>query len=467
MASAAKAQATPKARRAKGTGAIYETPEGNFRAVVKLKDSSGKLVPYTHRLPTKAAADAWLSDIIARHRGGTLSPKQKDDTNTVRKLMSVWIDDKYQAANSVGKPTVATVADYEAQIKMWILPTLGQMELSRLHRDNIYDWLKMLNRAVSPKTKKLLSHDRKHRVWGVLRQAMAYGVTEGYLAKNPLKGIEGLKQQESAVLNRVMTEADYQKFMAYINKKGCDHAKGYCALRWKLGVQGTRRQMEVLGLDWRHVHLNAEKPYMRINQRLRRQGWYHDCGGMITGDDGKVAFPCGQKTAKKCSKAIPGGLMVVEGTKPGDSVRPEIPIKEFLNAFIIHKQAQQIEHAEAVKNGTYDPLVKEHKTLVFTQPKTGRAYQARMDSKTFERLQTEAGLENRYRLHDLRHTGISRLVDATGNIRVVQDIAGHRTLAVTGKYAKPSMESREDAFAKTSAMDRRKGKALKARETAS
>lgn len=451
---------TSKTRRPKGTGSIFPTREGTFRASIKLKDAQGNPEPHTKRFKTQREAEKWLDDLVARHRGGALNRLPTQTNATVRDLLRNWIIHKYNEAETSGKPSVSSVQDYDGQIRTWVIPKLGNIELNRLHKDNIYEWLNFLNTAVSPTTGKLLSNDRKHRVWGVLKQSMTYAVNEGYLDRNPLNGVKGPTQKHHDLLERVMTESDYQKFVSYIHEKGCDHASGYCELRWLLGIKGARRQGEVLGLYWSYCHLNEDPPYIQIDGRLKAKKWFHDCGDpVISAVTGKPVYPCGEKTAVKCSQPIKGGLTIVDGTKGGENNRPRLPVGEFLDAFREHRTQQHAELMKAKEEGTYSLLSPEHEGLVFTQV-NGRPWQPRQDNKIFMRLLEEAGIKGTYRLHDLRHTAISRLVDATSNIRLAQEIAGHKTLLITGRYAKPSLASADDAFQQLREMDKRKADEL-------
>jgi integrase len=45
-----------------------------------------------------------------------------------------------------------------------------------------------------------------------------------------------------------------------------------------------------------------------------------------------------------------------------------------------------------------------------------------------------AGIKN-FRFHDLRHTGATRMMRVTGNIKVVQNLLGHANIASTARYA--------------------------------
>lgn len=45
-----------------------------------------------------------------------------------------------------------------------------------------------------------------------------------------------------------------------------------------------------------------------------------------------------------------------------------------------------------------------------------------------------------FRMHDLRHTALTRLVRETGNIKLAQKLAGHKDIATTGRYAHASLD---------------------------
>jgi len=53
----------------------------------------------------------------------------------------------------------------------------------------------------------------------------------------------------------------------------------------------------------------------------------------------------------------------------------------------------------------------------------------------FERARNSAGLGKDVVFHTLRHTYITRLVSAGVDIRTVQELAGHKTIAMTMRYA--------------------------------
>jgi site-specific recombinase XerD len=67
--------------------------------------------------------------------------------------------------------------------------------------------------------------------------------------------------------------------------------------------------------------------------------------------------------------------------------------------------------------------------------------------KWFERSLAEAKITN-FRWHDLRHTFISRLVMKGVDLRTVQELAGHKTIAMTVRYAHLAPEHNQAAIEK-------------------
>ena len=76
-------------------------------------------------------------------------------------------------------------------------------------------------------------------------------------------------------------------------------------------------------------------------------------------------------------------------------------------------------------------------------PLFARQYQGRSEAYTpdalkvqFKRALQDAGIApERYSIHCARHTALTYLYDRTKNLRLVQDIAGHSTPAMTAHYA--------------------------------
>jgi integrase len=67
--------------------------------------------------------------------------------------------------------------------------------------------------------------------------------------------------------------------------------------------------------------------------------------------------------------------------------------------------------------------------------------------KWFELALEEAKVQN-FRWHDLRHTFVSRLVMKDVNLWTVQELAGHKTISMTTRYAHLAPEHNQAAVEK-------------------
>ena len=65
---------------------------------------------------------------------------------------------------------------------------------------------------------------------------------------------------------------------------------------------------------------------------------------------------------------------------------------------------------------------------------TGKRITTRQFSRRLDRWQWQAGIEKRITAHTFRHTLANRLLAKTGNLRLVQQALGHRSIASTLRY---------------------------------
>lgn len=79
----------------------------------------------------------------------------------------------------------------------------------------------------------------------------------------------------------------------------------------------------------------------------------------------------------------------------------------------------------------------------FPNPDTGRPYQ--QIAKSWKSLKTLAGITRPFRIHDLRHSFASRILQTTGNVVTVQKALGHKNIATSMKYAHMAPEAVRDA----------------------
>jgi site-specific recombinase XerD len=84
---------------------------------------------------------------------------------------------------------------------------------------------------------------------------------------------------------------------------------------------------------------------------------------------------------------------------------------------------------------------------VFASERGGR-FCTRGIRHLFKRVLKRAGLSDRYGVHSLRHFHLSALYQATNDLRLTQDQAGHASISTTQVYTHVSLERRREAVEK-------------------
>jgi site-specific recombinase XerD len=92
-------------------------------------------------------------------------------------------------------------------------------------------------------------------------------------------------------------------------------------------------------------------------------------------------------------------------------------------------------------------------TLHAGRPHNGRIFQSKFgkdlnDPRMWFELAVEEAKIPHFRWHDLRHTFISRLVMKGVDLRTVQELAGHKTISMTVRYAHLAPEHNQAAIEK-------------------
>jgi len=65
--------------------------------------------------------------------------------------------------------------------------------------------------------------------------------------------------------------------------------------------------------------------------------------------------------------------------------------------------------------------------------------------KSFYSLLKKANIEN-FRFHDFRHTAATRMLEKGADIRTVQEILGHSSVAVTERYTHTNAKNKKSAI---------------------
>lgn len=118
----------------------------------------------------------------------------------------------------------------------------------------------------------------------------------------------------------------------------------------------------------------------------------------------------------------------VKSRRPGGEVHA-VPLTAGIAAIL---SAERGRHAESVftfvEHDRHQRIIGERRP--FTQSGWRRPW---------TRALAEAGIDD-FRFHDLRHTTATRLLRATGNLRLVQQLLGHRSIETTLRYARSEID---------------------------
>jgi integrase len=179
------------------------------------------------------------------------------------------------------------------------------------------------------------------------------------------------------------------------------------AARWSVALALGLRQGEALGARWSQVDLDAG--LWRVREQVRRLPYRHGCGGACQRDKARL---CPQRT---------GGMTFSEPKTARGKRDIGLP-PQMVAALRTHRQEQL---AERMAAGS----VWENHDLVFAQP-TGKPLDSKRDWTAWKALLARAGVRDA-RLHDARHTAATLLLAQGVPARVVMEILGHSTIAVT------------------------------------
>jgi integrase len=266
------------------------------------------------------------------------------------------------------KPT--TYESYERMIGNHIKPALGNRKLKNLAPDHVqYFYQKKLDSGLAPGTVRLMH--------GILHKALEQAVRWGIVPRNvcnattpPKPNPEEIRPLDAEQARRLLEASCGNRLEAL----------------YVLAVTAGLRIGELLGLKWEDIDLDAETLHVR---RTRSQG-----------------------------KAGPTFTTPKNGK--GRSIRLTGRAVEALKA---HKAAQ---NAERLKLGD----LWEDNGLVFCTT-AGRPLDFRnVATASFKRLLEKAGLPD-IRFHDLRHTCATLLLSRGHHPKLVQELLGHSSVAMT------------------------------------
>lgn len=320
---------------------------------------------------TKKDAERKLTELLHQHdTGGFVKPGKL----TMADYLRLWLND-YATANV--RPR--TLQRYQGIIERHLIPSFGSVLLTKLQPSHIQScYAKSLTdgrldgKSGGLTAKSIVQHHR------ILKQALSHAVKWGFLSRNVAQAVDPPRP-----VNREMHTLDNEDVLVFLEQaKETD----YYTLFYLAIYTGLRRS-EMLGLRWKDLNLHMST--LSVVQAMHR----------LKGGEIQFLEP---KTAKgRRSVAL--------------SPSTTIMLRQY------HEQQQAIRIIMGTTLSAYD--------LVFSQP-DGSPLKPDTITNTFLRIARKAGLLN-VRLHDLRHTHATLMLQQGVHPKIVQERLGHATIAIT------------------------------------
>ena len=279
----------------------------------------------------------------------------------------------------------STLRSYGMNVRLHIVPRIGRRQLGKLTARDVRQMLDdMRGDGAGPR---VVQH-----VHATLRVALEHAVREELLPRNVAKLVQVAPPPREEREPLTVEEAQTLLKAARDDRL---HALYVATLLLEM------RRSEALALRWPDVDL--AEGVLTIRRTVHR----------VTGE-GLVTLPT--KT-RKSTRTVPLPTAVVDALRR-------------------HRKRQAVEAEAGGWNG---------RELVFTTPR-GTAIDPRNFSRMFGELCDRAGVR-RVRLHDLRHTCVTLLLQLGVPPRVVMEIVGHATLDMTMRvYGHVSLDAQRNAL---------------------
>lgn len=292
---------------------------------------------------------------------------------TVAQFLKDWLQD-YVAIQTAPK----TQERYEEIIRLHLIPALGSVLVSSLRPPQIQKYCTYAYKSGRRDGKGGLAPSTVHKHYGILFEALKYGVKHGILTRNPAESVDPPPSRLKAPV--IPSAQDVQLII--------DKASGtpYLTLFYTGAYTGLRRG-ELLGLRWCDVDLNeATISVIQTLQQLRSR---------------KYIF--------KKPKSKHGQRQI--------DLSPSLVFQLW-----DHKIRQ--EQQKKLLGITLSPT-----DLVFSRP-DGRPLRPNSVSRAFQNIARSLSLQN-FSLHSLRHAHATIMLQQGVHPKIVQERLGHSSISTT------------------------------------
>jgi integrase len=332
--------------------------------------------------------------------------------------MRTWLDTI--APRTAQQSTVDEI--YRPKVERWIIPALGRHRLDRLHPQHLDEFYTACARAGLSTKSVLLLHQ-------IISRALRMALRREWVHRNVATLVDAPRHRDAEI--EPLSQAEARSLLEAANsmRNGA---------RWSVALALGLRQNEALGMRWQCLDLDAGT--VRVFQ-IKRARYQHGCASPADCGAGHhfraCKRPCTrhlQRCPKPCERGCAlhaqfcpqrtGGEWLFKQPKSGKARTLVIP--QPLVALLVEARGLQ-EQEKAAAGDAWNEW-----GLCFPNA-VGKPQEPRDDWVNWKDLCKRAGVRDA-RLHDARHTAATLLLEQGVDIRVVQEILGHSTLAVTRKY---------------------------------
>jgi len=395
----------------------YSEKTGLWTASVSLPPGpDGKRRRKVARSKSKEAATKKLREM---NRELNVSGDLVTASPTLASWLETWLVDY-----SAPRVRPSTQKNRVSDVRLHITPVIGRKRLDKLTATDV----KAMHRAITEKGNSSTTALRCHRLLSVaLRDAMRAGKVNKNVATRDHVDAPRAAVKEPTLLTPEQT-------VTLLETASQDR---HLAARWATSVLTGTRRGEVLGLEWDRVHFDDGDARLVLSWQLQRLPWTHGCTKGINPT-------CGRKRAADCPKAYfaePDGFEKRQVHHGLYLIRPKtrkswrvVPLVDPLLSYL------RVHH---------DNAGRPTEGLVFTEP-NGQPIDPRDDGARWKELLERAGLPH-VRGHDARHGAATLMLRNGVDPRVVQEILGHNSVAMTQHYQHADRTLTRDAMARLAA----------------
>ncbi len=275
-------------------------------------------------------------------------------------------------------------------IRKFVLPTFGDLDAGEITTNDILDWQNFLN---STKYK----YKYKSKIYCGFTALMNYGIKFHNLSENVVSKVGNFKNNEQRREMLIWSEDEFQKVYSVINDQL------YQCLIAFLYLMGTR-EGEALALTWRDVDFIREE--VKINKSINRKRAEKGYKAEIMGFENLSAMGWHNVCGRKYEITTP---------KNKASYRQIVLPKNLVNILKEYKVICEQEYDFAENNFVFGGKF----------PLSSQTVRRRLNEYA-----DKAGVK-RIRVHDLRHSHASLLINKGQNILIVSQRLGHSDITQT------------------------------------